>query len=133
MATVYLPVTARLNLTSEQRAKGISTELYNLLLPKVLHEPGRVSTQLLSCIKHPDTGQWACVGDTTLAIAVHPQRDLHALVALFPQLTQEERDSMIYYIATNDVVFFQYLIPPDAETLTQEEAEAAGWFPPDIA
>ena len=128
MATVYLPVTARLNLTSEQRAKGISTELYNLVLPKVLHEPGRVTTQLLSCIQHPDTGQWACVGDTTLAIAVHPQRDLHALVALFPQLTQEERDSMIYYIATNDVVYFQYLIPPDAETLTQEEAEAAGWF-----
>lgn len=133
MSTIYLPVTARLNLTSEERAKGISRELYNLQLPKKLHEPGRVTTMLLPCIEHPTTGQWACVGETTLAIDVHPQRDLHALVALFPQLTQEERDSMTYYIATNETVYFQYLIPPDAETLTQEEAAAAGWFPDDIA
>jgi len=72
MATVYLPVTARLNLTSEQRAKGISRELYNLKLPKVLHEPGRTTTTLLRTIQHPTTGQWACVGDTDLTITVHP-------------------------------------------------------------
>jgi hypothetical protein len=35
---------------------------------------------------------------------------------------------MTYYIATNEVVYFQYLMPSDAEQLTQEEAEAAGWF-----
>ena len=128
MATVYLPVTARLNLTSEQRAKGISKELYNLKLPKHLHEPGRTTTMLLACIEHPDTGQWACVGDTELAINVHPERDLYALVALFPQLTDEERSAMTYYIATSDVVLFQYLMPSDAEILTQEQAEAAGWF-----
>jgi hypothetical protein len=128
MATVYLPVTARLNLTSEQRAKGISRELYNLKLPKVLHEPGRTTTMLLATIQHPTTGQWACVGDTTLAIAVHPQRDVTALVSLFPQLTADERSAMTYYIATNAVVYFQYLMPSDAEQLTQEEAEAAGWF-----
>ena len=128
MSTVYLPVTARLNLTSEQRALGISQELYNLKVPKHLHEPGRVTTQLLGLIQHPDTGQWACVGDTDLAIAVHPERDLNALVALFPQLTTEERSAMTYYIATSDVVLFQYLMPSDAEILTQAEAEAAGWF-----
>jgi len=128
MATVYLPVTARLNLTSEQRAKGISRELYNLKLPKHLHEPGRVTTMLLATIEHPTTGQWACVGDTELAINVHPERDLYALVALFPQLTDEERSAMTYYIATSDVVLFQYLMPSDAEILTQEQAEAAGWF-----
>ena len=128
MSTVYLPVTPRLNLTSEQRARGISQELYNLKVPKHLHEPGRVTTELLGLIKHPETGQWACVGDTTLAIAVHPQRDVTALVSLFPQLTTEERAAMTYYISTNAVVYFQYLMPSDAEQLTQEEAEAAGWF-----
>ena len=128
MATVYLPVTARLNLTSEQRAQGISQELYNLILPKHLREPDRITTQLLSLIQHPDTGQWACVGDSDLAINVHPERDVTALVALFPQLTTEERSAMTYYITTNAVVYFQYLMPSDAEQLTQEEAEAAGWF-----
>ena len=128
MSTVYLPVQPRLNLTSEQRARGISQELYNLKVPKHLHEPGRVTTELLGLIEHPTTGQWACVGDTTLAIAVHPQRDVTALVSLFPQLTADERSAMTYYIATNAVVYFQYLMPSDAEVLTQEEAEAAGWF-----
>jgi hypothetical protein len=128
MATVYLPVTERINLTSEERAKGISRELYNLKLPKHLHEPGRTTTMLLATIQHPDTGQWACVGDTDLSIVVHPQRDLNALVALFPQLTTEERSAMTYYIATSEVVLFQYLMPSDSEVLTQEQAEAAGWF-----
>ena len=128
MSTVYLPVQPRLNLTSEQRAKGISQELYNLILPKHLHEPDRITTQLLGLIQHPDTGQWACVGDTNLAINVHPQRDVTALVALFPQLTTDERSAMTYYIATNAVVYFQYLMPSDAEQLTEEEAQAAGWF-----
>ena len=128
MSTVYLPVTPRLNLTSEQRARGISQELYNLKVPKHLHQPGRVTTELLGLIEHPTTGQWACVGDTTLAIAVHPQRDVTALVSLFPQLSADERSAMTYYIATNEVVYFQYLMPSDAEQLTEEEAEAAGWF-----
>ena len=128
MATVYLPVTERINLTSEERAKGISRELYNLKFPKVLHEPGRTTTMLLATIQHPTTGEWACVGDTELAIAVHPQRDLNALVALFPQLTTDERSAMTYYIATSEVVLFQYLMPSDSEVLSQEQAEAAGWF-----
>ena len=128
MATVYLPVTERINLTSEERAKGISRELYNLKFPKVLHEPGRTTTMLLATIQHPDTGQWACVGDTDLSIVVHPQRDLNALVPLFPQLTTEERSAMTYYIATSEVVLFQYLMPSDSEVLSQEQAEAAGWF-----
>jgi hypothetical protein len=128
MATVYLPVTERINLTSEERAKGISRELYNLKLPKHLHEPGRTTTMLLATIQHPTTGEWACVGDTDLSIVVHPQRDVTALVSLFPQLTTEERSAMTYYIATAPVVLFQYLMPSDSEILTQEEAEAAGWF-----
>lgn len=132
MSTVYLPVTERINLTSEQRAKGISRELYNLKLPKHLHEPGRTTTMLLATIQHPETGQWACVGDSELAITVHPERDVTALVALFPQLTTDERSAMTYYITTSDVVMFQYLMPSDSEVLTQEEAEAAGWFASDL-
>ena len=128
MATLYLPVVGRLNLTSRQRADGISRELYNLQFPKVLHEPGRTTTTLLATITHPVTSQVALVADTALTTCVHPQRDMHALVALFPQLTQEERDSMIYYIATSTEVAFANLMPSDAEQLTEAEAQAAGWF-----
>lgn len=128
MATIYLPVYARLNLSSAQRAAGISQELYNLTYPKQLHEPGRTTTTLLPTITHPTTAQVALVADSELTIEVHPARDLHALVALFPQLTQEERDSFVYYIATSSEVSFALLMPSDAEQLTEAEASAAGWF-----
>ena len=111
---------------------GISTELYNLILPKRMQEPGRTTTLLLGIIVHPVTGQSAIVGDTTLAIEVNPQRDMTALISLFPELEVDERAALTYYVATNDVVYFQYLIPPDADILTQEEADAAGWFPAEI-
>jgi len=129
MSIVYLPVQARMNLTSRQRAEGISTELYHLELPKHLHQPGRTTTKMLQVIEHPTTGQFACVAFSDMAIKVHPQRDVTALVALFPQLTAEERASMTYYIATSPVVLMQYLMPSDAEQLTEEEAQAAGWLP----
>lgn len=128
MATVYLPVTARINLTSQQRAEGISSELYNLEFPKVLHEPGRTTTKLLATIQHPVSGQWACIADTELTITVHPQRDITALVALFPQLSDDERAAMTYYIASSELVFFAYLMPAASEILTEAEAEAAGWI-----
>ena len=132
MSTIYMPVIGRAGLDSAQRAAGISTELYNLILPKRMQEPGRTTTMLLGIIVHPVTGQSAIVGDTTLAIEVNPQRDMTALISLFPELEVDERAALTYYVATNDVVYFQYLIPPDADILTQEEAEAAGWFPAEI-
>ena len=129
MSIMYLPVQARMNLTSRQRAEGISTELYNLELPKHLHKPDRTTTRLLQVIEHPKTGQFACVAFSDMAIKVHPQKDVTALVALFPQLTADERGSMTYYIATSPIVLMQYLMPSDAEQLTEDEASAAGWFP----
>lgn len=128
MSTIYLPVQARMGLTSKQRAQGISTELYNLELPKHLQDPGRTTTKMLEVIEHPKTGQFACVTFSDMAIKVHPERDVTALVALFPQLTADERASMTYYIATSPVVLMQYLMPSDAEQLTEEEAQEAGWF-----
>ncbi len=128
MATVLLPVQQRINLTSQQRAEGISAELYNLQHPKVLHEQGQTTTKLLGTMQHPTTGQWALIGDTELVIRVHPMRDVTALISLFPQLSTEERSMMTYYITTNDVVEFQYLMPSDAEILTETEAIEAGWF-----
>ncbi len=128
MSAVYLPVNERIGLTSEQRAEGISRELYNLQNPKALQKDGDMTSLLLDFIQHPDTGQWACVGDTDMVIAVHPMRDITALVALFPQLSTEERAAMTYYISTNAYVHFAYLMPSDSEPLTYEQAEQAGWF-----
>ena len=129
MVQVYLPVVPRLGLTSKERAYAINRELFNLELPRHLQDELNVSTLLVAMIEHPTTGDYALQVSDDLTIKVHRERDLSALVSLFPQLTQEERDALIFYIATNDTVTFANLIPSDATTLTYSEAEAAGWFP----
>jgi len=134
MATVYLPVTARLNLTSEQRAKGISRELYNLKLPKVLHEPGRTTTMLLATIQHPETGQWACVGDTDLAINVHPLCEIDFLIKLLPELSTKEKELFTNYINRNKglEIILNNIIPNHSLKLTEQQALDLGWINNDI-
>jgi len=130
--TIYLPVVPRLGLTSEERGRAISRELFNLTLPRHLHLPGQTSIYALSLIENAsNAGQWALVGDHDQEIKVHPERDVTALVSLFPQLSEEERSQLTYYITTSDSVTFGNLLPSDATVLTHEQAEALGWFPSD--
>jgi len=67
-------------------------------------------------------------------IGVYPETFLRRIEPSVVELLarMEERSAMTYYITTNDVVMFQYLMPSDSEVLTQEEAEAAGWFASDL-
>lgn len=128
---IYLPVVPRIGLTSEARANAISEELFNLTHPRHLQPPGHVSAYLLSRVEnYSNPGEWAIVADTDLTINVHPERDLTALIALFPQLTNDERSTLAYYIASNEQVAFASLIPSDAVTLDEAQATDAGWFAP---
>ena len=126
--TIYLPVVPRLGLTSEERGRAISRELFNLTVPRHLQAPG-ASTMLLEVRQNDsDPDKWALVGDHDHEILVHPERDVTALVSLFPQLSEEERSQLTYYITTSDSVTFGNLLPSDATVLTYEQAEALGWF-----
>ena len=128
MAKVYLPVVPRLGLTSHERGLAISRELFNLTVPRHLQEPG-ASTMLLEVRQNDsDPDQYALVGEDDYEIAVHPERDVTALVSLFPQLSEEERSQLTYYIATSTSVTFGNLLPSDSTQLTQQQAEALGWF-----
>ena len=130
--TIYLPVVPRLGLTSEQRGRAISRELFNLTLPRHLQPPGQTSIYALALIENAsNAGQWALVGDHEHLIDIHPERDVTALVSLFPQLSEEERSQLTYYIASSESVTFGNLLPSDATVLTHEQAEALGWFPDD--
>jgi hypothetical protein len=129
MALIYLPVVPRLGLTSHERGLAISRELFNLGTPKHLHAPDQATTMLLEVRQNDsDPDEWALVGDEDHEILVHPQRDVTALVALFPQLSEEERSRLTYYIATSTSVTFGNLLPSDSTQLTQQQAEALGWF-----
>lgn len=132
MSTIYLPVVPRLGLTSQQRGEAISRELFNLTFPRHLQPPGQTSGRLLPIIENAgNAGEYAVYGDQDHVIPVHPERDVTALVSLFPQLSEEERSQLTYHIASNDSVVFGDLLPSDATVLTHAQADALGWFPDD--
>jgi hypothetical protein len=74
----------------------------------------------------------AIVGDTTEQVRIHPDVDLTDLLALLPEVPQEEKDGLVMFIDANrgGSVPFGQLIPSTSTQLTKVEAEALGWFPP---
>ena len=132
MATVYLPVEPQLGLTSAERALALDAEVWCLLRPAALQLP-QDTKYIYPRITHPDTGQVAIVGDTEDMIYISPQVDLDDLLALLPEVPQEEKDGLVLYIDANrgSSVPFGQLIPSTSTQLTQAEAEALGWLPDD--
>lgn len=134
MATVYLPVEATIpGMTSGERATAINAEVWSLRRPDSVKSPNDVTRYYYGQLTHPTTGQVAIVGDTTENIKIHPDVDLTDLLALLPEVPQEEKDGLVMFIDANrgGTVPFGQLIPSTSTQLTQEEAEALGWFPDD--
>ena len=133
MATVYLPVEPQLGLTSAERALALDAEVWCLLRPAALQLP-QDTKYIYPRIVHPETGQTAIVGDTTDDIYISPEVDLDDLLALLPEVPQEEKDGLVMFIDANkgSSVPFGQLIPSTSTQLTEVEAEALGWFPDPI-
>jgi hypothetical protein len=134
MATVYLPVEPITGYDSAARAKALNIEVYALRRPASLRSSSDIVFGYYLTITHPDTGQVAIVGDTTEQIYINPLADLTDLLALLPEVPQEEKDGLVLYIDANrgSSVPFGQLIPSTSTQLTQVEAEALGWFPDPI-
>jgi len=133
MSTVYLPVEATIpGMTSAERAEAIDREVWCLVRPASVQLP-QDTKYLYPRITHPETGQVAIVGDTTENVKIHPDVDLTNLLELLPEVPQAEKDGLVMFIDANrgGSVPFGQLIPSTSTQLTQVEAEAEGWFPPD--
>ena len=133
MAAVYLPVEETIpGMTSGDRATAINAEVWRLRRPNIFIGPDDTQYYYPQ-ITHPTTGQVAIVGDTTEQVRIHPDVDLTDLLALLPEVPQEEKDGLVMFIDANrgGTVPFGQLIPSTSTQLTEVEAEAAGWFPDD--
>jgi len=134
MATVYLPVEATIpGMTSKERATAINAEVWSLRRPDSVKDPKDGTRYYYAQITHPTTGQEAIWGDTEEQIYIHPDVDLTELLALLPEVPQEEKDGLVMFIDANrgGAVPFGQLIPSTSTQLTEVEAEAEGWFPDD--
>ena len=134
MATVYLPVEPQLGMTSAERAEALDAEVWRLRRPLSVQSPNDVTQFYYPRTTHPDTDQVAIIGDTTEQVRIHQDVDLTDLLALLPEVPQEEKDGLVMFIDANrgGSVPFGQLIPSTSTQLTQVEAEALGWFPDPI-
>jgi len=134
MATVYLPVQPIEGMDSAERADALDAEVWRLRRPLSKQSPQDVTKYYYPRITHPDTEQVAIVGDTTEEVRISPDVDLTNMLALLPEVPQEEKDMLVMFVDANrgGTIPFGQLIPSTSEQLTEEEAEALGWLPDPI-
>ncbi len=132
----YIKVLPQAGLTSEQRAEAISYELWAISRPPAIRNPNDVTTYLFGWVKHPtqdpnytEIVDTALDVDPTYDVIVHPDNNLTNLIALFPELTQQEKDTLAAYIESQQSFPFQNIVPQGVTLFTHAEMETAGWFP----
>lgn len=131
MATIYLPNEALEGMTSLERGKAVSHELWRLRRPASLASANDVAQYMFGWTIHPTTGQSALVAEETHEIYVNPAHTLDALLLLFPQIPEAERLQLVSYVNSNSEFPFVNIIPSTSVILTVAEATAAGWIEPD--
>jgi hypothetical protein len=134
MNAQYIKVLPQAGLTSEQRAIAISRELFRIQRP--INQQSDATLYLFGWIKHPtkdpnyiDTVNAALQIYTNQVIYVHPDNDLTNLIALFPELSQAEKDGLAAFIESQQMFLFKYIIPSDVTVFTEAEMKSAGWLP----
>jgi len=119
-------------LTSLQRAEIISRELYNITRPVFVQAEHEADYKLFEYITHPDRrNDAALIVNTSHVIEVHPSCTLEKLIAVFPELTIEERFTLSSVIHQSRAFPFG-LILPDTVTVRDEAFMIAnGWIEAD--
>lgn len=124
----YIIVLPQGVLTSKERAQAITRELYCITTPRAIQEPYQQDGTVFGIVTHPDGVQCALQVDTDYNIPVHPLATLERLVALFAELTNEERLNLQAYIFANHSFPFGNIVPSTVVVRTYEEMEELGWF-----
>lgn len=134
----YIIVLPEAELTSEQRAKGISEELFKISRPPHVRNPKDVSRYVFGWMKHPTVDEasenfnlHALNVDLDYKIYVHPENDLTGLLSMFPEVPEAEKEQLAAYIASSATGRFRFgdIIPSTANVRDKQYMDDNGWFP----
>jgi hypothetical protein len=125
----WITVLPQGQLTSLERAQIISRELYNLGRPVFLQNEDEADRTYFGLITHPeDRTRAALFVDTRAVIEIHPNCTLERLVAMFPELTAEERYTLSSTIHQLDQIQFGLILPDSVTVRDAEYMVSEGWF-----
>jgi len=132
MSIVYLPVEPIEGMTSGEHAIAIDEQCWNLYRPASIQSPNDITRQLFPISIRPSDDMAAIVGETTEQVYISPEVDLTELLAILPNVSDEEKELLSLYVEANKggYVPFENLIPPSSVQLTEAEAIAEGWPDP---
>lgn len=125
----WILVNAEGLLTSVARAEIISRELYNITRPVWLQELFEAESNLFSYITHPDDPtNAALIVDTMHIIEVHPSCTLEKLIAVFPELTVDERFALSSVIHQTNAFPFGLILPDTVTVRDEQYMIENGWI-----
>lgn len=125
----WILVNAEGLLTSIERAKIISRELYNITRPAFLQDQSEAESMLFSYITHPTRkGDAALLVDTKHVIQVHPSCSLERLIAVFPELTIDERFALTGVIHQTNSFAFGLILPNTVTVRDEAYMVSEGWI-----
>ena len=125
----WILVNAEGLLTSIERAKIISRELYNITRPAFLQDESEAESMLFSYITHPTRkGDAALLVDTKHVIQVHPSCSLERLIAVFPELTIDERFALSGVIHQTNSFAFGLILPNTVTVRDEAYMISEGWI-----
>lgn len=120
-------------LNSVERARIITRELYNLGRPVYLQREDEAVNTYFGVITHPnDETRAALFVDTQNVIPIHESCTLERLVAMFPELTAEERYTLSSTIHQVDAIQFGLILPDSVTVRDEAYMVANGWFVNDL-
>ncbi len=128
----YIIIEPEANMTSADRAVAITEELFRVSRPDSARHPKDVSRYVFGWMDHPENGERALSVDLDYNIYVHPDNNLDALIALFPEVPEEERAQLSEFISGSDNFRFGDIIPSTATVRDQQHMQDNGWFPEEI-
>lgn len=120
-------------LTSVARAEIISRELYNITRPVWLQQPHEADYNLFGYITHPDDPtNAALIVDTMHIIQVHPSCTLEKLIAVFPELTVDERFALSSVIHQTNAFPFGLILPDSVTVRDEQYMIDNGWLDEEV-
>ena len=129
----YILIEPEGQLNSVQRARIITRELYNLGRPVFLQHQYEADYTYFGVITHPDEETRAALSvDTSDVIPIHESCNLERLVAMFPELTAEERYTLSSTIHQVDSIAFGLILPESVTVRDEAYMVANGWWSEDI-
>lgn len=125
----YILIEPEGQLNSVQRAQIITRELYNIGRPVFLQNANEADLQMFAVITHPDDAtRAALLVDTQLVLPIHPNCTLERLVAMFPELTSDERFTLSSTIHQVDAIQFGLILPDSVTVRDAQYMADNGWF-----